>query len=373
MATSTSLVAFDPTGVLNDLMTVRDETRCACCDATLDDESYVICRFPEPPAGTSRHLLPKQHDGHTACKACVESLAYIGEAAACKACLKALGSRRSAVHYAGVALRPAVRNAAANLMLRKFMDAEATIAEARDAEDDARRQEGVARRAAAVEDVRRRRAEAEADAERVREAALIEAARVKAEAAARAEAARAEAARVEAEAAARAEAAAAEAARVETEASARAEATAAAAEAAAAATTERAEAAAAATVAAAEATAAAAATASPPRPRKRARRETEEQRRARVERAAASRRERTAKVEGYERAVMEVDAVRRALHQVIGLVRATADEALHRGADAALKEMHVALSGVEEVDGELVDDDEEGEEDVLVCPATAAS
>ena len=220
---SHAIVAFDPTGVLNELMTVRDDTRCACCDATLDDESYVICRFPEPPPGASRHGMPKQHDGHTACKKCVEDLSYIGEAAACKACLTVLGSRRSAVHYAGVALRPAVRNAAANLMLRKFMEAETIIAEARDAADDARRAERRAPRRgrrgrappprggggeAGACARRRARARRRGGGARARGAAATETA--KPEAAAAETAARAEAAA--AETAARAEAAAAEAA-----------------------------------------------------------------------------------------------------------------------------------------------------------------
>ena len=129
---TTTLSLYDATGILDGLMKTRDATTCAVCDDTLVDECYVICKSPETDPGTRG--LPKEHKAHTACKKCVDDLAYIGDGAACLPCLTALGGRRSSIKLAGVALRPAVRNGLADHMLRGFMDAEHTMEEARDRE-----------------------------------------------------------------------------------------------------------------------------------------------------------------------------------------------------------------------------------------------
>ena len=125
---STSLTLYDAQGILQDLMATRDLTKCAVCEDTLGTETYVICRFPDKVREGC-----KEHEGHTACKMCVEALDYVGEKGSCIACFNALGARRSSVQYAGVALRPAVRNTLANVMLTGFTAAEQSINSAHEA------------------------------------------------------------------------------------------------------------------------------------------------------------------------------------------------------------------------------------------------
>ena len=164
MEACTALSLATATGILTTLVEFeRDATKCDVCAAPLGDESFAICRNPEPSGGGARGdgNNTKIHEQHSACAECVDSLAYIGEAAACVVCLKELGGRRSAIKNAGVALRPAVRNGLANRMLKGLHDAEESIDKARDQMDVDRIQEGADRRAAAVEEVRRKRAEAE--------------------------------------------------------------------------------------------------------------------------------------------------------------------------------------------------------------------
>lgn len=157
---TTTLSLYDATGILTDLISSQsDVTKCSVCHEKLTSDSYSICKFPEPPPGTRG--VPLVHEGHTACKKCVDDLAYIGDGAACLPCLKALGGRRSSIKLAGVALRPAIRNTLANQMLACFEQAEHSIQYANDQTETARIQEGASRRAAAVDDVRRRRQEAE--------------------------------------------------------------------------------------------------------------------------------------------------------------------------------------------------------------------
>ena len=124
----------------------------------LQDDCWLICRFPDLPEGSPG--IPAQHQGHTSCSQCAEELHYIGEAGSCIVCYNELGNRRSALKRAGVALRPAVRNAFGVDMLKAYQDAEENYNYAREQEDDERRQEGAERRIAAAIDVRRRREEA---------------------------------------------------------------------------------------------------------------------------------------------------------------------------------------------------------------------
>lgn len=171
---STALSLYDAQGILATLMETRDDTVCAICSEKLGTKSYLICRFPDAPAGTRG--IPEEHEGHTACETCAKDRTlYVGEGGSCKACFDALGGRRTAVAKSGVALIPAVLNSMANTMMNGFLAAEQHIQDAQDAADTERIQEGSDRRAAAVEEVRRRRAAAEAEAQRLKEEAEAEA------------------------------------------------------------------------------------------------------------------------------------------------------------------------------------------------------
>ena len=172
MATCTTLSLATSSAILTNLVEFqRDATKCDVCRAHLGEQSYAICRNPDPDPDARD--TGGQHEQHSACVNCVKSLAYIGEAAACVVCLDALGGRRSAVRFAGVALRPAVKNGLANRMIRGFKDAEESLEQARDQRDAERLQEGVERRGVAVEEVRRRRQEAEALKGRLEEEARL--------------------------------------------------------------------------------------------------------------------------------------------------------------------------------------------------------
>ena len=171
---STALSLYDAQGILATLMETRDDTVCAICSEKLGTKSYLICRFPDAPAGARG--IPEEHEGHTACETCAKDRTlYVGEGGSCKACFDALGGRRTAVAKSGVALIPAVLNSMANTMMNGFLAAEQHIQDAQDAADTERIQEGSHRRAAAVEEVRRRRAVAEAEAQRLKEDAEAEA------------------------------------------------------------------------------------------------------------------------------------------------------------------------------------------------------
>ena len=175
---STALTLFDAQGILTELMESQKDTAvCAQCGEQMDGETFVFCRGPDctPQAGEE----PKLHQAHTGCKKCADDLAYIGQAGACLPCLTALGNRRSMIKFAGVALRPPVKNTIATTMIKNFHEAEKSIDEAREHQEDARINEGAARRAAAVEDVRRRRAEAEEEARKAKEEADREAEEVR--------------------------------------------------------------------------------------------------------------------------------------------------------------------------------------------------
>ena len=141
---TTALALADANNILTELMLTRDKTKCAQCQKTLDGDTYNICRFPDVAPGTRG--LPEEHEGHTVCKGCAESLDYIGEAGCCAPCFRALGGRRSSIKLAGVALRPPVKNTLANTMLQGFLGAEQSIT-AQERQDLDRIQEGADRRA----------------------------------------------------------------------------------------------------------------------------------------------------------------------------------------------------------------------------------
>lgn len=169
MATpANTLTLYNAVGILTDLLDTTDEVRrCDNCGDELNGDTWNICTGPVAPEGTPG--IPDHHEGHTACTKCaMDPLSYIAEGGACRPCLTALGGRRSSVIRAGVALRPPVKNVLANKMIGCCAAAKNRVTEAHDAQDAVRRQEGADRRATAVEDVRRRRAEVEAEAERVR-------------------------------------------------------------------------------------------------------------------------------------------------------------------------------------------------------------
>lgn len=154
------LTVLAATEILDEVMTYQqDVTKCAVCFSDLGDDTYLICDFPvsdEAVRGSKKEV----HEGHTACKACVETRDYVGEKGACVACLADAtrkGARRSAVKLSGVAKIPAVKNTLADSMIKGFRLAEKHMEEARERQDYERRQEGVDRRASAVEEKRKKR------------------------------------------------------------------------------------------------------------------------------------------------------------------------------------------------------------------------
>ena len=151
---STTLSLVDESRILADLMTVMDKTVCSLCSQKLSSETYIVCRWPDIDA-SMKNTAPKEHNGHTVCKDCgTDPLKYIGEGGACKVCLTSLGNRRSAFKYAGVGLRPAVKNMMANTILSSLIDAEKDLERAKEMEEEKRIADGNDRRAAAVEEVR---------------------------------------------------------------------------------------------------------------------------------------------------------------------------------------------------------------------------
>ena len=168
MAATNTLTLYNAVGILTDLLDTTDEVRrCDNCGDELDGDTWNICTGPVAPEGTPG--IPEHHEGHTACTTCaMDPLSYIAEGGACRPCLTALGGRRSSVIKAGVALRPPVKNVLANKMITCCTTAQQKVTAAQDAQDFERRQDGVDRRAAAVDEVRRRRVEEKAEADRVR-------------------------------------------------------------------------------------------------------------------------------------------------------------------------------------------------------------
>ena len=146
--------------ILKDWMAnVHDKNKCDVCKATITGDPFTCCVAPDD---TSK----KEHLSHTICSGCRdnEDMPWIGEGGTCIVCYTALcenGARRSAKKMAGVALRKPVICELASNFICAYETANHRVAEATEVEDAKRRQEGTDRRIAAVEDVRRKRAEAE--------------------------------------------------------------------------------------------------------------------------------------------------------------------------------------------------------------------
>lgn len=151
----TTLALYDAKQILDELMTTRNRTLCCICSKKLGTETYLICRFPEAAADTRG--MPEEHEGHTACKACVVDRDYVGEKASCKACFSALGGRRSSLIKAGIALIPPVRNTTVNTILTGFEEAEKAIREGQEAVEHMRIRESVDRRCDAQDAAARKR------------------------------------------------------------------------------------------------------------------------------------------------------------------------------------------------------------------------
>ena len=80
------LTVLAATEILEEVMTYQqDVTKCAVCFQRLGDDTYLICDFPVADGAVRE--VKKVHQGHTACKSCVEARDYVGEKGACVACL----------------------------------------------------------------------------------------------------------------------------------------------------------------------------------------------------------------------------------------------------------------------------------------------
>lgn len=169
---TTQIALYQAQGILSDLVESQQSAALCClCQKSLGAISYVICQSAEQNQTTS-------HEAHTACADCIENRDHVGEKGACKACLNDLkkecstGTRRAAEGFfkkAGLALIPPTRNSVVNRMGAALSTACESIDKAKDEMEDARIREGAERRAAAIEAVHRKRAEAEEEMERMKE------------------------------------------------------------------------------------------------------------------------------------------------------------------------------------------------------------
>lgn len=152
-----SLTLFQAQGILSDVIEYqKGVTVCDVCHRELKGDTYLICDAPvNLPDG-------KMHDGHTACSECVDTRDYVGEKGACIVCMRShTGGTRSSVQKSGIAKIPAIRNRLATAMIEGIRDAEAKVDALAEQNDLARIQEGTDRRIAHVEEVRRKKEEAE--------------------------------------------------------------------------------------------------------------------------------------------------------------------------------------------------------------------
>ena len=176
---TTVLALSDPQGILTDhLASQKEVAKCANCLQDLTGETFVICRAPDfVPEGAGTSSLPP-HQAHTGCKKCVDDLAYIGLRGACQPCLRPFGSTRLGVKFAGVALRPPVKNTIATELIQNIVDGD-RLEKVLTQQEENRIQEQAARRKGHVEEVQRRRyeeqEEADREAEEVRRTAKEEA------------------------------------------------------------------------------------------------------------------------------------------------------------------------------------------------------
>lgn len=181
--TTTALALHDDSIILRTWVSGQNEAaRCAVCCKDLTGETYFACNNPVlDPTGSARHAQPAEHFGHTVCKVCVETEAYIGDKGKCAACIKVLnlqpGAKRGVGAKAGVALQPAVRNTLCDKMISALRSAQREMAEAKERVEMQEVQEGERRRAIAVEGVRQKRDErrGEIELELIRQAMQEEA------------------------------------------------------------------------------------------------------------------------------------------------------------------------------------------------------
>ena len=173
MASSTALSLYNAVGILDDLLqTTANVALCDNCNGKFDDGiTWNICTGP---VSQTRTEDSPPHNGHTACTTCaMDPYLYIEAGGACRPWMISLGGRRSSVSKAGVALRPPVKNSLGTNMVNCVSVARERVVDAQESQDNERRQEGTDRRAAAVEDVRRRKQQEvdhlQREAERIRE------------------------------------------------------------------------------------------------------------------------------------------------------------------------------------------------------------
>lgn len=139
-------------GIVNTFMEAQEVvTHCEICDEKLYGDTFMCCKAAESVSDLS-------HKGHTCCRRCAETEAYI-ELNRCKACLMVMKGLRSGTKGAGYPLQPPQLNTLATTMLRMIRDTETEVIVARDQHDAERRQEGPSRRAEAVEAARKRQQE----------------------------------------------------------------------------------------------------------------------------------------------------------------------------------------------------------------------
>lgn len=159
MSTTTTLSLHSAVGIVNTFMEEQEKvTHCEVpgCNKKLFGKTFMCCRPQE-------NVHDMSHKGHTCCEECAFHEAYI-ESNRCKACLYVATGRRSGTKGAGYPLQPPQLNTLATNMLKMLRDTEESVIVAREQEDAARRQVGVERRAAAVEEVQERKRKRELEA-----------------------------------------------------------------------------------------------------------------------------------------------------------------------------------------------------------------
>jgi len=147
-----TLALSNAVGIVNTFMEAQEVvTHCEICDEKLYGDTFMCCKAADSVSDLS-------HKGHTCCRRCAETEAYI-ELNRCKACLMVMKGLRSGTKGAGYPLQPPQLNTLATTMLRMIRDTETEVIVARDQHDAERRQEGPSRRAEAVEAARKRQQE----------------------------------------------------------------------------------------------------------------------------------------------------------------------------------------------------------------------
>ena len=155
-----TITLYDANGVLNKVMEEQEEvSKCNICAGKLEGVCYIICNVERGSAN-------KNHKGHTCCATCKDNETYIGLNGRCQACLNEVGTRRRDMAKAGIALIPPSENKMATELVGIIRKAETEMDRLRDDNEKVVMQEGVNKRALAVEEVKqRKKAREEAEAE----------------------------------------------------------------------------------------------------------------------------------------------------------------------------------------------------------------